>query len=211
MLDATHAPADPNLDGEPSAEFYRQFPDGKVPIRFGIGQSALQAPCWSPERERVVRDTFVSSYERDMALFDAVHDLGMDVDVLEHLRTEFENAEPSSTRDRTRSDLIARMMQWGMTLVQIARYVGVTDDEIVGALFMGWSRNLPAAVILHADEVLADDPTYPLLRLARELHIDREPLRTLRLARQLGRSGGRRGCGEVAHNEVMHIVEGAAA
>lgn len=198
--------------GAPSAEFYRQFPDGVVPIRFGIGTSALGIPNFSPERMAQVRQIFCDEYERTMEAFDLITDLGFDMDELSILSESYHDSEVVSDKDPTRAHVVARMMQLGLTLEQIARYLFVEPAVVVNDLSFGkGSFRVPAEVVLHADWALAQNPLYPTARLARELHVDRELVRTLKIARAEGRAGGRRGCGTRSHNGVMGMNNAEAA
>lgn len=200
FLDTPKAP-ETNVDGDFSPLFYEQFPDGVVPIRYGIGDSALGKPLFTAERMAEVASIFCDEYERTMALFDAVHDLGLDADYLDHLRTRYHQSEPGTAYPE-RGNVIALLMQGGMTLEQIARYLEIDEDDVVDTLFMGKGTR-DTTLVLYADLVLADEPTYPLAKLARELHCDRDILRRLRAARQLGSAGSLRKCGTRSHDGVL--------
>jgi hypothetical protein len=169
--------------------FRKHFPDGKVPIRH------------VPMPRAGLGDGFDAWATNVLTTFE--HAQLLDVDLLAHTRDQLLMHEPRSG-DAAVADIkaarmeqkvyVARLIEGGMTLRQIARYLGWTDRRLVEAVtsaeFMRDGRDRVESVLL-CDEALASPDMRNVRWLARRHDIDQSVVRGL-LRLRLGQSWDKR-------------------
>lgn len=130
--------------------FIAEFPDGKVPIRY------------VPQPRAGLGDGFFAWAANVLAIYDACE--GYDVDALSAARERIVNYElVGGDKDVTlvkwsmqeRKEEIAKLLQAGLTLRQVARYLGWSHADLIEAVTSSEQRPIAESVVL-ADELIVE-------------------------------------------------------